>query len=48
MKMGRMGEAKNYLLKAEEVDRDYILTQLTLRNYMLSWKIMQRRWSMRG
>ena len=30
MKMGRMEDAKTYLLKAENVDRDYILTQLTL------------------
>ncbi|MGB1720035.1 MAG: tetratricopeptide repeat protein, partial [Candidatus Latescibacterota bacterium] len=30
MKMGRLEEAKTYLHKAEAVDRDYILTQLTL------------------
>ena len=30
MKMGRMEDATTYLLKAKEVDCDYILTQLTL------------------
>ena len=28
--MGRLEEAKTYLHKAEAVDRDYVLTQLTL------------------
>ena len=49
MKMGRLEEAKTYLHKAEAVDRDYILTQLTLAElYAQAQETTQPCWNMRG